>query len=149
MGERRDVDVVSPLWVAHHFPDDYDRCVVAGGRHVCRRCLVLYPTAFVVLAVGLVMGWTAGTASLVALVLLPLPAVVEFVVEHVGLVDYSPTRQVVVTVPLGIGLGVGFTRYLSDLTDPGFWGVATVYLVVCLAAAWFGSRWREASAEPS
>ena len=36
------------IWLAHHWPDEYDRCVVLGGRHVCRRCLVLYPLALAV-----------------------------------------------------------------------------------------------------
>ena len=35
----------SPMWLAPHHPDQYDRCVTVGDRHVCRRCLVLYPVA--------------------------------------------------------------------------------------------------------
>jgi len=144
MGDR-DVDVVSPMWMAHHFPDDYERCAVVGRRHVCRRCLVLYPIAFVVLGVGLALGWTSGPASLAALIVLPLPAVVEFVAEHLGRLRYSARRQMAVTVPLGLGLGAGFARYLDDQTDPAFWAVAVAYSAVCLLSAWFGSRWRNVS----
>ena len=37
----------TPMWLSHHWPSDYDRCAVVAGRHVCRRCLVLYPLALV------------------------------------------------------------------------------------------------------
>ncbi|HET6663331.1 MAG TPA: hypothetical protein VFG94_03700, partial [Acidimicrobiales bacterium] len=40
-------DDPTPLSLSHHWPDEYDRCVTVGGRKVCRRCLVLYPTALV------------------------------------------------------------------------------------------------------
>ena len=36
------------MWHAHHWPDEYDRCTMIGGRPVCRRCLTLYPLAVVV-----------------------------------------------------------------------------------------------------
>lgn len=128
---------VTPLWLSHHWPEDYDRCVLIGRRHVCRRCLVLYPLAFgVALVVAAIVPdvatapWTAWVT-----VLAPLPAVVEFVAEHLGAARHSPARQVAVTVPLGVGLGVGFARYLSDLTDPVFWGTVVVYGGVCGLAA--------------
>ena len=37
----------TPMMLSHHFPEDYDRCAVVAGFHVCRRCLVLYPVALV------------------------------------------------------------------------------------------------------
>ena len=36
------------MWLAHHWPEHYDRCAVVAGRHVCRRCLVLYPPTLAV-----------------------------------------------------------------------------------------------------
>ena len=67
---------LTPLWLSHHDPGAYDRCVVVAGRHVCRRCLVLYPLAFVVLVVAQGSGWSGPTEAL-ALVALPLPAVLS------------------------------------------------------------------------
>jgi len=121
---------ITPLWLAHHYPEDYGRCVRIGRSHVCRRCLVLYPVAFVVMVAT--AGWEPSTTVDVLLVAgLPLPGVVEFVAEHLGAVRYSPPRQVVVTVALGAGLGRGLARYLADRADPPFWSVVIGYGVVC------------------
>jgi hypothetical protein len=118
---------VTPLWLSHHWPDDYDRCVVVGGRHVCRRCLVLYPIAFVVMGLSLLGVRLPGPAEVAALVLLPLPAVVEFCLEHLGRARHAPGRLVAVTVPLGVALGIGFGRYLRSPADPWFWAVVIAY----------------------
>lgn len=128
---------ISPMWVAHHYPEDYDRCVLVGRTHVCRRCVVLYPLAFAVMAAGLVGTWAAGPLAAVALVVLPLPAVIEFALEHRGRLSYRPARQMAVTVPLAVGLGIGFARYLRHPADWLFWAVVVVYTGVCVAAAWW------------
>lgn len=133
---------VTPMWLAHHWPEDYDRCVRIGRSHVCRRCLVLYPLA---LATALVVGLLGPAAvppwlTAAALVVLPLPAVVDFVAEHRGWAPPSPGRLVVVTIPLAVGLGAGFARYLEHLTDPWFWGAVVVYGGLCGAVALWGRR---------
>jgi len=133
---------VSPLWLSHHYPDDYGRCVLIGGTRVCRRCLVLYPIVFVVL--GLALAGVRWPRSLdpVLLVLLPLPAVGDFLAEHLGAAGYRPQRQLAGTVPLGIALGVAFDRYLDRQTDPLFWGIVVLYGGVCFAALLMGWRRR-------
>lgn len=131
---------VTPMWLAHHYPEDYDRCVRVGRTRICRRCLVLYPVGFVVMAICLVAGFTGGPASTAVLVALPLPAVVELVLEQLGVLRHRPLRQVVVTVPLGIGLGVGFARYLDHPGDLVFWTVVATYGGSCLVAIMW--RWR-------
>lgn len=130
------------MWISHHFPEDYDRCVVIGRSHVCRRCLVIYPIAFVVMAVLLATGAAAGPTMRILLVVLPLPAVVEFVLEHLGACSYSPARQVTVSVGLGLGLGVGFATYLRHPSDLWFWGVVVLYTAVCLASVLIGAKRR-------
>jgi hypothetical protein len=127
------------LWLSHHDPSGYDRCVLVAGRHVCRRCLVLYPLAFVVLVVAQAAGWS-GTTEALALVALPLPAVVEFVLEHRGVIRYSPGRQMLVTIPLAVALGAGFDRYLDRPGDVLFWSVVVGYTAVCLWSALAGPR---------
>ena len=98
---------------------------------------MLYPLAFVVLVVAQATGWSGPTQTL-ALVVLPLPAVVEFILEHRGIARYSPGRQMLVTIPLAVGLGGGFDRYLDRPGDVLFWSVVIVYSGVCLWSAMAG-----------
>jgi hypothetical protein len=139
---------VSPLWLSHHYPADYGRCVLVGTTRVCRRCLVLYPIVFVVL--GLALAGVRWPRSLdpVLLVLLPLPAVADFLAEHLGTAGYRPQRQLAGTVPLGIALGVAFDRYLDRQTDPLFWGIVVLYGGVCLVALVVGMRRRQPPSDP-
>ena len=135
-------ETITPLWLSHHYPEAYDRCAVIGRRHVCRRCLVLYPVAFAVLALSRAgLHWPSGLDPWL-LVLLPLPAVGEFVLEHAGVLSYRPARQVVVTVPLAFALGRGFALYLDRPTSPLFWAVVVAYSMVCLAAVLWAARRR-------
>ena len=122
------------MWLSHHDPSGYDRCVLVAGRQVCRRCLVLYPLAFVVLVVAQVTDWSGPTEAL-ALVVLPLPAVVEFVLEHRGVIRYSPARQMLVTIPLAVALGAGFDRYLDRPGDVLFWSIVVAYTAICMWSA--------------
>lgn len=137
--------ILTPLWLSHHFPEDYDRCVAIGERHVCRRCLVLYPLAFAVMALSMVGPWP-GSLDGWLLVLLPLPALVELVLEHLGVVRYQPVRQVVLTVPLAVALGRGFAIYLDDPTSRLFWGVVLVYGGIGLGTSLWGARRRRSRA---
>jgi hypothetical protein len=131
---------LTPLWLSHHFPEQYDRCVRLGGRHVCRRCLVLYPLAFAVMFLSLGgVGWP-GSLDAALVVLLPLPAAAEFVTEQLGAARYSPVRQIVVTIPLAVGLGRGFAIYVEDPTSRLFWGVVLAYGGVCLVALLWRQR---------
>jgi hypothetical protein len=134
-----DPRTLTPLWLSHHFPEQYDRCVVIGSRHICRRCLALYPLAFAVMAFSLVAPWPDSIDPWL-LVLLPLPTVIEFVLEHVGIIRYQPVRQIVLTIPLAVALGRGFAIYVQDPASLLFWGVVLAYGLVCVAAAVYRVR---------
>lgn len=123
------------MWMAHHYPEDYDRCVRLGRNHVCRRCLVLYPAAFAALALALAGVRWPHPLDPWLLVLLPLPGVIEFVAEHRGWLTYHPHLQQVLALPMGVALGVGFDRYVHHPGDLLFWGVVVAYGGVCAAAA--------------
>jgi len=133
---------VSPLWLSHHDPSAYDRCVLVGRTRVCRRCLVLYPLAFLVLALAVAGVRPPRSLDPVLLVLLPLPAVAEFFAEHLTGFGYRPALQMAATVPLAPALGVGFDRYLDRQTDPLFWGVVVVYGGACFGALLVGASRR-------
>jgi hypothetical protein len=129
-----------PVWLSHHQPGQLDRCLVIGGRHVCRRCLLLWPLAFVVFALALAGARWPRSADDLLLVLLPLPAVAEFVLEHAGRWPYRAARQLALTVPLAAALGVGFDRYVHRPGDSLFWSVVVVYGAVCAGAALLANR---------
>jgi len=130
----------SPLWLSHHPAEELDRCVVVGGRHVCRRCVLLWPLTFVAFALALAGVRWPHSADDLLLVVLPLPAVVEFVLEHAGRWPYRPGVQAVVTLPLAAALGVGFDRYVHHPGDALFWSVTVVYSAVYALAAISANR---------
>lgn len=129
----------TPMWLSHHWPHDYDRCALVAGRHVCRRCLVLYPLALVTgIAVSVGSWWPSGLDPWI-LWLAPLPGVIEFAADNLGLIGYSPIRQMVLSAGGAVAAGVGYTRYLQDTTDGLVWAVLLTYSLVCLAAAVAGA----------
>lgn len=128
----------TPMWLSHHWPGQYDRCAVVGGLHVCRRCLVLYPLALVTgILVGLGSWWPHGLDATV-LWLFPLPGVVEFVLDNLGRIRYSPLRQVVLSAFGAVAAGVGYVRYLDHTTDRLVWTVVGVYTATCVAGVVVG-----------
>ena len=130
------------MWLAHHYPAEYDRCVRIGRHHVCRRCLVLYPLALATLAAAAAgLRWDRSLDP-VLVTLLPVPATVDFVLEQVGVVGYQPRRQAVLMVPLAVAFGVGLDRYFGHNGDPLFWAVLVSYSVVWFAATLIGGGWR-------
>jgi hypothetical protein len=95
----------------------------------------MYPVAFVVAGVA-VAGWALPSPwSQLALVVLPLPALVEFVGEHRRWWAYAPARHTSLSLLQGVGMGVGFGRYLETPTDPWFWAVGILYSSIALVAA--------------
>jgi len=131
-------------WLAHHGPDHLERCTVVAGRHVCRRCLFLYPAALLtaVLVAALAPG-TPGTIAVALMWLLPVPAVVDWTLEHLGLVRWSPRRQVAVTLVAAPALGIALAAH----ADRPFTHTAVVpmafWTLVCLTAAMAGAERRD------
>lgn len=129
----------TPMWLSHHWPDGYDRCAVVGGLHICRRCLVLYPLALVTgIAIGLGSWWPHQFDAWV-LWLFPLPGVIEFVLDNLGRIRYSPVRQMALSAAGAVAAGLGYVRYLDQTLDPLVWSVVGAYTAVCVAAVVIGS----------
>ena len=127
---------VSPLWLAHHWPSDYDRCIKVGKAHVCRRCSVLYPVALITALVCASIGFLPALAPIV----LPAPAVTEFALEHLGVVKHRPRRLMALSAVAAVGLGIGFARYFDDYGDVAFWASVIGWTLVGSAAALIGMR---------
>jgi hypothetical protein len=129
----------TPLWLSHHWPHDFDRCIEVRGRMVCRRCAVLYPLAVMSAALLAVAPWPDAVDPWL-IWLLPLPSFAEFVAEHLGWIEHSPRRLVLTTVPLAVGCGRLYVRYLDDPGDPIPFVVVFGYGLVCLAVALLSAR---------
>lgn len=138
---------ITPLWLSHHWPGEYDRCIRLGRRHVCRRCAVLYAVGLTV-AVATVAGLRLWPAHLDLWIvwLACVPATAEFVLEQLGVVRHHPTRQAVLTGILAVAFGRGLGAELEDRWDWLFWGPILVYCTIWFAAAAVG-RPRRAGAE--
>lgn len=63
---------------------------------------------------------------------LPVPVLIDWWTDHLGLTRYSPTRQVLTSLAAAPAVGVGMARYLRDPGDPLFWSVVGVFAVLCL-----------------
>lgn len=123
------------LWLTHHASEQHDRCAVVGRTFVCRRCLVTYPLALLVMALGLAgFNWPVSLDP-VLLWLLPAPAILDFVAEHIVASLYSPLRQKILSGFAAIGFGRGLTRYLQHPGDQLFWTVAVTYSLVMATSA--------------
>lgn len=133
----------SPMWLSHHEPDAYDRCVELGGHHVCRRCAVLYPLA-VAVAVVQVAGTIPDDVGGWVMWLAPVGVVVEWLAEHLGGRRYSPRRQVALTALAAPALGVALGRHAVDPFVASAVVPMVVWTAVCLAGWVVGASLRSA-----
>ncbi len=124
------------MWRTHHWPDEYDRCAVVRGRHVCRRCLTLYPIAIVVMVLSLV-GVPPWPERLDVWFVwgLCIPTTLDFMAEKLAGVPYSPKRQVVVTALVAVALGRGLAHEIDDRWTWIFWGPVLVFGLTWFMAA--------------
>lgn len=135
----RDRRASRQMWHAHHWPDEYDRCVTIGRRHVCRRCLTLYPASLAV-AVAYLAGVLLWPVALDPWLIwaLCLPATADFVLEQTGAIRYSARRQVVTTALLAPALGRGMGYELDDSWSWEFWGPVLTFCTIWFAATMAG-----------
>lgn len=129
------------MWLAHHWPEHYDRCAMIAGRHVCRRCLWLYPLTLAVAVAGHggLLLWPRSFDP-AAIWLVSIPGTVEFVVEQLGFVRYRAARQSLATVLVALALGRGMSYELAHRWSAEFWGPLVVFGTIWFAAAAIGHR---------
>jgi len=139
------------LWLAHHWPERYDRCMVIGGRHVCRRCTVFYSISFLVAALAFagIAPWPE-SFDIWAVWLTPIPATIEFALGEMTKLQYSARRQVIVTAFMSPAVGRGMAAELSDQGSWLFWGPVLVYgtsWFIFALVGWFTRKGQYRSAE--
>ena len=131
------------MWLAHHWPDHYERCVVIAGRHVCRRCLVLYPLtiAVAVAAVAGVLLWPRRFDPEL-IWLLSIPGTLEYVAEQLSLLRYRARQQMIATALTAIPLGRGLSYEFEHRWSWYFWGPLLVFGTIWFIATIVGRRKR-------
>jgi hypothetical protein len=118
---------MSPLFLSHHPPAQYGRCIRVGRYHLCRRCAVLYPLAFAVAIASAFGAHWPEPWDRTLLYLLPLPMTLEFVIERFGGIGYNAGRQLLLTVLAAPALGRGFARYIAHPGDRLFWAMVALF----------------------
>lgn len=123
------------LWHTHHWPEEYHRCAVIGGTHICRRCLALYPVAFMAMVLQLagVSLWPEAFDPWLIWALC-IPATAEFVAEKLAGLAYSARRQAITTLVVAPALGRGLAYELDDRWHWYFWGPVLVF-----GGGWFAA----------
>jgi hypothetical protein len=129
------------MWLAHHWPDHYDRCVHVAGRPVCRRCLWLYPLTVAVALAALadVLLWPRSLDPLLIWTVC-IPGTLEFVGEQLGRLRYSARRQVLATISVALPLGRGLSYEFASRWSWEFWGPLLTYGSIWFTAAAVGHR---------
>jgi uncharacterized membrane protein len=143
------VPPVTPLWISHHRPEHYGRCVRLAGLHVCARCLGVYPMLFAALALQIAFRaalrgpWDPWMA-----LALPVPALVDWALGRFRPASGTNARRLLTGALLGASLAR--TLYLH-LRWPGH-PLAMAQFLALLAAAVVveGARlWRRRRPDPS
>ncbi len=94
-----------------------------------------YPIALLAMAAGLAGLHWPSTLDPVLLWVLPAPAILDFVAEHLVRTPYNAKRQTILSAIAAVAFGRGLTRYLLEPGDSLFWNVAIVYSLVMATSA--------------
>ena len=121
------------LWLSHHGPADLERCVRLGRWHVCRRCLLLWPLTYALIAAQVVLRTPALHPFDLLLPLLLLPPVLEFLEVHTDRRSYSAGRTRLLTPLLALALARLLYRTVLMPWEPVTW---TVILTAGVPCAW-------------
>jgi len=124
------------LWLSHHRPRDLNRCVLLGRWYICRRCLLLWPLCYGLIAVQVGLRAPSVHALDLLLPLLLLPPVLDYVELHLGWRSYSAARTWLHSPLLALGLARLLFRYMARPLDPVTWLALAAVALPCAWAAW-------------
>ena len=145
----RDSGSIGPIWLAHHYAGEADRCTRIGSIHVCRRCLAMFAGFFPAVAL-LLSPWSddlqIGDAGLV----LGLAALagIEFVQVVRGQLAYRARRVLVLSPPVGAVLAWLGVTGIRDGLGPAHAALGAAALAVLLVLVLNGQVVRRAE-EPA
>ena len=125
----------SRLWLSHHRCDQAERCVSIGRQLVCRRCLTLYPSVIVVAVVSHSIGIEPGFSTGLLVTMTLIPFLIDWIGEHAGRFEYSPSRQVAVSLIAGVGGGMALGVHVAHPFDP----TVTIPIALCAGVALLSS----------
>lgn len=118
-----------PYLLSHHPPSQYHRCwpLSIAGRdvHLCARCSGIYPG----ILLGLVAYWIgpAAVASLVVVVLLPAPALLDWSITAFTSREGSTVFRTATGLALGYAYGLGLAHLASG--DMRVFAIGVAYAV--------------------
>ncbi|OAQ51944.1 hypothetical protein HTG_14930 [Natrinema mahii] len=115
--------------LAHHLPAEFDRCyaVTVFGRrlHLCARCLGVYPG----IAAGLLASFVWNGAGLLAVAVLPAPALFDWTVTTFSARRGSNPVRTVTGFLLGCGYGLGLAL-LAGGSSVQVLGIGALYATI-------------------
>jgi hypothetical protein len=123
------------LLLSHHHAGDSERCVRLGGLELCRRCLLLWPLTFALIALQMVLHAPAAHEADQLLPLLLLPPVLEFILVELGALAYAPARVAWLGPLLAVALARLLFRHMVQPFDPWTWTVLMGAFLPSLLAA--------------
>ncbi len=139
----------TPLWLSHHEPANYGRCVRLAGLHVCARCLGVYPVLFAALALQVAFRASLrGTWDSWVAWVLPLPALVDWAQGRFRPSSGTNARRLLT----GALLGAALSRSLYlHLRRPGHPLAMAQFLGLAVAAAAIEGihLWRRRRGDPA
>ena len=128
--------------LSHHHPEQEERCFIFAGRHLCRRCFIIYPTAlFVGIVFNTALPPVPESLAWFLVLILPAGATVEHLGELSGTLPYSKRRATILNVVMAFGIGVGLSALWGPQTNALFWVPLALYGI-----AW-GVPWWTANME--
>ena len=132
--------MASSRWLTHHDPEHQDRCVHVGPVLVCGRCVVLYPIVVATAVLTVALDLRPDTVTVLAMWLLPLPMVAEWIGEHLGALSYVPWRQRVLTALAAPAFGFALGEHLRHPFTLVAVAPVLLYSTICLLSALWGLR---------
>jgi Predicted membrane protein len=111
----------TPFWISHHTDDQLCRCVRLGGLDVCARCLGLYPTLFLLLALQAILHAPGfSLPDLAVIPLLTLPALFDWALGRFVPQSGSNLRRIISGVLLAAALARSLWLHFTSPLHPLF-----------------------------